>query len=83
MIVMADGTRRVPATVRLKLLPSLNRDRVIVIRLNQAVKIWLAIVFGSALSVAVLWCTSLPLGIPGEWTWERGRFPNRICFGRS
>jgi hypothetical protein len=35
------------------------------------VKIWLAIVLGSAASLAVLWLTSLPLGIPGEWTWER------------
>ncbi len=21
--------------------------------------------------LAVLWCTSLPLGVPGEWTWDR------------
>lgn len=34
-------------------------------------RIWLAIVIGSALSVAALWCTSIPLGIPGEWTWDR------------
>ena len=26
---------------------------------------------GSVLSVAVLWFTSIPLGIPGEWTWDR------------
>lgn len=32
---------------------------------------WLAIVFGSAVSLAVLWYSTLPLGIPGEWTWER------------
>lgn len=25
----------------------------------------------SAVSVAFLWLTSIPLGIPGEWTWER------------
>jgi hypothetical protein len=35
------------------------------------VKIWLAIVTGSALSIAALWCTSIPLGIPDEWTWDR------------
>ena len=34
-------------------------------------RIWLAIVIGSVLSVAALWCTSIPLGLPGEWTWER------------
>ena len=26
---------------------------------------------GSVLSVAVLWFTTVPLGIPGEWTWDR------------
>lgn len=36
-----------------------------------AVKIWLAIIAGSVLSIVVLWLTSLPLGIPGEWYWER------------
>ena len=25
----------------------------------------------SAISVAFLWLTDIPLGIPGEWTWER------------
>ncbi len=25
----------------------------------------------SAISVAFLWLTSIPLGIPGEWTWDR------------
>jgi methylthioxylose transferase len=35
------------------------------------VKIWLAIVLGSIASMSVLWMTSIPLGIPGEWTWER------------
>lgn len=34
-------------------------------------KIWLAILFGSAASIALLWFTSIPLGIPGEWTWNR------------
>lgn len=38
---------------------------------DQDVKIWLSIVVGSLLTLAVLWCTSLPLGIPGEWTWDR------------
>ena len=38
---------------------------------DREVKIWLAIVIGSIVSVAVLWLTSLPLGIPGEWAWER------------
>jgi hypothetical protein len=35
------------------------------------VKFWLAIAVGSGLTVAGLWFTSIPLGIPGEWTWER------------
>lgn len=34
-------------------------------------RIWLATVIGSALSVAALWWTSIPLGIPDEWAWER------------
>lgn len=34
-------------------------------------RIWLAIVIGSALSIVALWCTSIPLGILGEWTWDR------------
>lgn len=34
-------------------------------------RIWLAIILGTALSLAVLWLTGLPLGIPGEWTWKR------------
>src|SRR5262245_3694813 len=38
---------------------------------HRDVKIWLAIVLGSAVSMAVLWFTAIPLGIPGEWTWER------------
>lgn len=28
-------------------------------------------VIGSLVTVAVLWGTALPLGIPGEWVWER------------
>ena len=34
-------------------------------------RIWLATVIGSALSVAALWWTLIPLGIHGEWIWER------------
>ena len=34
-------------------------------------KIWLAILLGSIISVAIIWFPALPLGIPGEWTWER------------
>lgn len=34
-------------------------------------KIWLAILIGSAASVALLWFTSVPLGVPGEWVWNR------------
>ncbi len=29
------------------------------------------IVGGSAVSIGLLWLTNLPLGIPGEWTWDR------------
>lgn len=35
------------------------------------VKTWAAIVIGSVISIAILWLTSIPLGVPGEWTWQR------------
>ena len=48
-------------------------------------KYWLSITLGSVISVAVLWWTSLPLGIPGEWTWDRARiepdFAWNVCGG--
>ncbi len=34
-------------------------------------KIWLAIIIGSVAGIGLLWWSSLPLGVPGEWTWER------------
>lgn len=34
-------------------------------------KTWLAIVIGSVVSVAALWGTTIPLGIPPEWWWDR------------
>jgi len=37
----------------------------------RTVKSWLAIVVGSCLVITLLWGTSCPLGVPGEWTWER------------
>lgn len=30
-----------------------------------------ATVIGSVLTILILWFTSIPLGIPGEWTWDR------------
>ena len=32
---------------------------------------WLAILLGSTISVVLLWCFALPLGISGEWVWQR------------
>lgn len=46
--------------------PSSMREKI-----GRAVKYWLAIFLGSVASVAALWCTTIPLGIPGEWTWDR------------
>lgn len=34
-------------------------------------KTWVAIVAGAAAAVMFLWLTTIPLGIPGEWTWDR------------
>ena len=37
----------------------------------QSTRGLIAAVALSAISVAFLWLTDIPLGIPGEWTWER------------
>jgi len=31
----------------------------------------ISVVALSAISMAILWLTNIPLGVPGEWTWER------------
>lgn len=32
---------------------------------------WLTIVVVSAFAIPLLWATSIPLGVPGEWAWHR------------
>jgi methylthioxylose transferase len=34
----------------------------------------------TAISLAALWLTDIPLGISGEWTWERIRFDDGLSF---
>ena len=31
----------------------------------------LVALFGSGLALSLLWLQTVPLGIPGEWTWDR------------
>lgn len=44
-----------------------------VLRTSQSMRgrVWWTAIIGSGLSVALLWLTDLPLGVPGEWTWPR------------
>jgi hypothetical protein len=36
-----------------------------------AARVWCTIVVLSVASLALLWLSDVPLGIPGEWTWQR------------
>ena len=38
---------------------------------RQLVWRWSGIIAGSLISLGLLWGTAIPLGIPGEWTWDR------------
>lgn len=33
--------------------------------------LWIVLFSGAAVTMGVLWLTEIPLGIPGEWTWQR------------
>lgn len=41
---------------------------------------WLVILLGSAVSLGVLWFSSIPLGIPGEWVWQRVKIQPDFAF---
>ena len=38
---------------------------------STKVLFWLAQIVGVAVTIGLLWGSEIPLGIPGEWTWDR------------
>jgi methylthioxylose transferase len=41
----------------------------------------IAAAVGLAASIGLLWCTNIPLGVPGEWTWLRIPFATEHIWG--
>ena len=46
----------------------------------MGLRVWLVLVLGAVVSIAFLWLTDEPLGVPGEWEWGRIRFDDDRLF---